>query len=275
MNSSASPTFVDISTHLTWFTDYATQKLAQETGDTSPMILKIQHSMQVLENARHIVEGEKFDAPTARLCLLAALYHDVGRFEQYLRYHTFKDSKSCNHGQMGVRILKAQGCLAHESPENRKLVMAAVGMHNRFALPAHTPALVALVTNVVRDADKLDILRIMDEHLNAPGPYNPSVVLQQPDNPTIASPAIIQAVYDHRVAAYADLCCVNDFRLLLGTWFFDLHFASCRSKFLQDGHARNLLHHLPSTAPQTEASNYLLGLLDHAQISSGQNRACK
>ena len=275
MNSPASPTIADISSHLAWFTAYAAKKTAQEKGDTLPMTLKLRHSMQVLENARHIVEGENFDAPTARLCLLAALYHDVGRFEQYLRYHTFRDRESCNHGQMGVRILKAQGCLEHESPETRMLVMAAVGMHNRFALPAHTPALVALVTNVVRDADKLDILRIMDEHLNAPGPYNPSVVLQQPDNPTIASPAIIQAVYDHRVAGYADLSCVNDFRLLLGTWFFDLHFASCRSKFLQDGHTRNLLRYLPDTAPQAAARDYLLGLLDKANNDAGHNKACR
>ena len=265
MNSAATPIFVDISSHLTWFTAYAAEKTAQEKGDTSPMELKLQHSMNVLENARRIVEGENFDPATARLCLLAALYHDVGRFEQYLRYHTFRDRESCNHGQMGVRILKAHNCLEAESPKTRKLVMAAVGMHNRFALPAHTPPLVALVTNVVRDADKLDILRIMDEHLSGPAPYNPTVVLQQPDDPTIASEAVLRAVFEHRVAAYAALCCVNDFRLLLGTWFFDLHFATCRRKFLQDGHAHSLLQRMPDTAPQAAARDHLLTLLDAAK----------
>ena len=265
MNSAATPTFVDISSHLAWFKSYAAEKTAQEKGDTSPMNLKLRHSLNVLENARRIVEGEKFDTATARLCLLAALYHDVGRFEQYLRHHTFRDRESCNHGQMGVRILKAHGCLKQESPQNRKLIMAAVGMHNRFALPAHTPALVALVTNVVRDADKLDILRIMDEHLSGPAPYNPTVVLQQPDDPTIASEAVLQAVFEHRVAAYAALRCVNDFRLLLGTWFFDLHFVSSRRKFLEDGHAENLLRRMPGTVPQAEARDCLLHILESAQ----------
>ena len=166
---------------------------------------------------------------------------------------------------MGVRILKAQGCLKHESHEARKLVMAAVGMHNRFALPASTPPLVALITNVVRDADKLDILRIMDEHLSGPAPYNPTVVLQQPDDPTIASEAVLRAVFEHRVAAYAALRCVNDFRLLLGTWFFDLHFATCRRKFLHDGHAHSLLQRMPATVPQAAARDHLLALLDAAK----------
>ena len=265
MNCAPTPVSTDITPHLDWFTAYAAAERAREQGDPSPMDLKLKHSLEVLANARHTVEGEGFDAPTARLCLLAALYHDVGRFEQYLRYHTFRDRESCNHGQMGVRVLKAQRRLEHESPEARKLVMAAVGMHNRFALPAHTPALAALVTNVVRDADKLDILRIMDEHLNGPGPYNPTVVLQQPDDPAIASQAVLQAVRERRVAAYADLCCVNDFRLLLGTWFFDLHFASSRRKFLQDGHAQNLLRRMPGTVPQAPARDYLLDILNDAQ----------
>ena len=238
----------DISLHLAWFTAYAAAKTALEQGDASPMDLKLRHSLEVLENARHTVEGEGFDPQTARACLLAALYHDVGRFEQYLRYHTFRDRESCNHGQMGVRVLKAERRLVSETPQMRKLVMAAVGMHNRFALPKGTPEDIALVTNVVRDADKLDILRIMDEHLNGPGPYNPSVVLQQPDDPTIASEAVLKAVREKRVAAYVDLRCVNDFRLLLGTWFFDMHFASSRRQFVEDGHALNLLRGLPTNA---------------------------
>jgi len=255
----------DISLHLAWFTSYAATKRALEQGDASPLDLKLRHSLEVLENARHTVGGEGFDPQTARVCLLAALYHDVGRFEQYLRYHTFRDRESCNHGQMGVRVLKAERRLANESPQTRKLVMAAVGMHNRFTLPKGTPENITLVTNVVRDADKLDILRVMDEHLSGPGPYNPTVVLQQPDDPTIASETILQAVREKRVAAYADLRCVNDFRLLLGTWFFDLHFASSRRKFIEDGHAQSLLRGMPDTVPQAEARDNLLHILENAQ----------
>ncbi|HZF60845.1 MAG TPA: HD domain-containing protein [Desulfovibrio sp.] len=254
----------DISMHLAWFTAYAAAKTAQTQGDALPMDIKLHHSLEVLENARHTVEGEGFEQQTARACLLAALYHDVARFEQYLRYHTFRDRESCNHGQMGVRVLKAESRLVNESPQTSKLVMAAVGMHNRFALPKGTPEDIALVTNVVRDADKLDILRIMDEHLSGPAPYNPTVVLQQPDDPTIASEAVLKAVREKRVAAYMDLRCVNDFRLLLATWFFDLHFASSRRKFLADGHAQNLLRSVPDTVPQAEARDCLLHILETA-----------
>ena len=257
---------LDIAVHEDWFAAYAAQERTREQGDTSPMDLKIAHTRAVLANARNMVANEAFPPPLSRSCLLAALYHDVGRFEQYLQYHTFRDKESCNHGQMGVRILKKEQCLAAEHPTVRRLVLAAVGMHNRFALPAHIPNGIALVTNVVRDADKLDILRIMDAHLNGPGPYNPTVVLQQPDDPTIAGEGILAAVREQRVAAYADLRCVNDFRLLLGTWFYDLHFPSARRQFLQDGHAMALLCGLPQGTPQAPLRDLMVQRLKAANI---------
>lgn len=255
----------DIASHIAWFKAYAARERTKEQGDAAPMDLKLRHSMAVLENARHTAEGERFDSRCVRTCLLAALYHDVARFEQYLRYHTFRDKDSCDHGQLGVRILKRERRLVEEPTEARRTIMAAVGLHNRFALPPRTPHGVALVTNVVRDADKLDILRIMDEHLSGPGPHNPTVVLHQPDDPTIASEAVLRAVREGRVAAYADLRCVNDFRLLLGTWFFDLHFDATRKKFLADGHAKNLLRGIADAAPQAATRDIMLRILEQAR----------
>ena len=132
-------------------------------------------------------------------------------------------------------------------------------------MPRGLPELTATAAHVVRDADKLDILRVMDEHLSGPGPYNPTVVLSLPDTPGVYSEAVLRAAREGRVAAYADLCSVNDFRLLLGTWFFDLHFASSRRKFIADGHAQNLLHRMPDGVPQAGARDCLLHILESAQ----------
>ncbi len=254
--------YLDIKSHRNWFMAYATAQCTKEEkrqhGDVAPMLLKLRHSLAVLGNAESIVAGEDFSPPLGRVCLLAALYHDVGRFEQYLRYHTFKDSESCDHGQLGVRILKRECCLIDEDTATRKAVMAAVGLHNRFALPQGLPEVVAVAAHVVRDADKLDILRVMDEHLSGPAPYNPTVVLSLPDTPGLCSKAILAAAGENRVAAYADLRSVNDFRVLLGTWFFDMHFASSRNQFVEDGHARNLLLGLPADAPYGEVRQIML-----------------
>lgn len=236
---------MDISEHETWFFDYAARERALETGDTGPIDLKIRHSREVLATARAIVAEGAMAPGQRRACLLAALYHDVARFEQYRRYRTFRDQESCNHGLAGVRILKREGRLNAEPAHLRRRILAAVGLHNRFALPPHLPEETALVTHVVRDADKLDILRVMHENLCGPEPYHPTVVLGLPDDPALVSAEVLRAARERRVASYADLASVNDLRVLLGTWLYDMHFAASRRQFAAAGHARGLLEGLP------------------------------
>ena len=252
---------MDIAEHEAWFQGYAGEQRALETGDASPIDLKLRHTLEVLATARAIT-AENAPAPElARACLLAALYHDVARFEQYRRYRTFRDRESCNHGLMGVKILKREGRLDGERPALRRRVLAAVGLHNRFALPPALPEDMALVTHVVRDADKLDILRVMHENLCGPKPYHPTVVLGLPDDRALVSDTVLRAAREGRVASYSDLTSVNDLRVLLGTWLFDMHFPASRRQFAAAGHARRLVEGLPDDAAYGGIRAELLGRL--------------
>lgn len=235
---------LNIDKNIDTFKAYAEARMAEEKGDASPMLLKKRHTMRVLANARNIIEAERPPLPLARATLLAALYHDVARFEQYLRYKSFKDAQTCNHGLLGIKIIKKEQMLAGEDKNVVGLAMAAIGLHNRFALPAALPPNLLFAANVVRDADKLDILKVMDEHLGGPGPYNPTVVLSLPDDPLLHSEKAISAALAGHVASYSDLKSVNDFRLLLGTWFYEMHFEASRRRFREDGHALNLVSHI-------------------------------
>ncbi|MDE5879449.1 MAG: HD domain-containing protein, partial [Desulfovibrio sp.] len=237
---------MDIAEHEAWFLDYARKERALETGDASPIDLKMRHSREVLATARAIVAESDLPPELRRAALLAALYHDVARFEQYRRYRTFRDRESCNHGLLGVRILKREGRLTDEPAPLRRRVLAAVGLHNRFALPPGLPEATAQVTHLVRDADKLDILRIMHENLSGPRPYHPTVVLGLPDDPGLVSETVLSAARRGKVASYADLTSVKDLRVLLGTWLFDMHFPASRRQFASAGHARSLLEGLPA-----------------------------
>jgi len=253
-------TAIDISWHERWFAAYADRKIAEAGGDTGPMRLKYQHTGQVLANAQEIVGAEArrqtFPLRLARAALLAALYHDVGRFEQYLRYHTFNDRVSCNHAISGVRVINQEGCLNGE--EYRSRIAAAVGLHNRFVLPSRLPEEARLITLVVRDADKLDILRLMDEQLSGAGDCAETMVYGLPDDPALASKNVIAAALAGRVASYADLTSVGDFKLLLATWVFDMNFPVSAKRFAVDGHARRLLESLAPDSAYAAARAALL-----------------
>ena len=266
---------IDISWHEEWFAAYAERKIAEAKAgaevDIGPMRLKCQHTRRVLANAQEIVEDETcrqdFPPLLARAALLAALYHDVGRFEQYLRHRTFNDRASCNHAVTGVRVINQEGCLAGE--ECRSLIAAAVALHNRFALPANLPEIVRRITLVVRDADKLDILRLMDEQLNSEGDCASAIVFGLPDDPALASKNIIAAALAGRVASYADLSSVGDFKLLLATWVFAMNFPASAKRFASDGHARRLLESLRPDSLHAPARAALLARF--TELGGGHN----
>src|SRR5512140_2415439 len=64
-----------------------------------------------------------------------ALFHDVGRFPQYAKYKTFRDSISVNHGLLGAETLVENRVLQNLSEDEQELVIESVKFHNAFSVP--------------------------------------------------------------------------------------------------------------------------------------------
>ena len=252
--------YLDIAEHIDWFKAYFQTERAKEPQDPTPMDLKCQHTLRVLANAKTIVETEHFAPKVSRAGLLAALYHDLGRFEQYLRYHTFKDRDSIDHGNLSFKVLSQMVRLSSEEDWINTAVLTGVRLHNKFTLPDNLEPEIKIVCKVVRDADKIDILRVIDQHLSIK-PYNPTVVLSLPDRQDIDNQVTIQAALEDRLVSYSDLQCVNDFRLLLGMWLNDMNFASSRATFVAQKHALSIVSQLPDVGPYAKARAHLLAKL--------------
>lgn len=259
----------DITTHERWFGAFTAPYLEEGPEHVGPVRLKIEHTHHVLSNARSIVDSEDFSPLVQRAALLAALYHDTGRFPQYRRWRTFSDPRSVNHALLGGRTLREAGALDDEPVEVRRLVLGAVVMHNRFRVPSGIPDDARTVTDVVRDADKLDIFRVMAPHLAPGAERDKVVVLHVEDAPGKWSPVIVADVLAGRVASYADLRYVNDFRLLLGTWVRDLRFPASRRMLAASGLVENILSALPDSDDMARARARILSDLADAARGRG------
>ncbi len=251
----------DVSSHEAWFRRYVELELAVCPHDREPEEIKLVHTAQVPDNARRVCRGEGLaSGRLIRACLLAALYHDLGRFAQYRIWATFLDRASCNHGHLSARLAASLGLLRGE-PEIAELVEDAAGLHNAARLPEGLPEDLALVVSLVRDADRMDILRVMDEHLSGPGPRSSTVVLSLPDDPALFSRTVVEAALSGSAASYSDLRSVNDARLLFASWTNILSFSSSRALVAREGHARRLVEVLPDQ-PYGPARDHLLARLD-------------
>lgn len=244
----------DIRSHEAFFETFASMYLREHPGDM--LRLKREHTYKVLAHARAIAAQEGLEGQEGRAALLAALYHDTGRFPQYVRWRTFSDAESENHGYLGVHVVKKEQFLASEPEHIRKWVLTAIALHNRYVLPA-LPEPYLTITHVVRDADKLDIMRIMAQHLSRPIPTR-DVVLRVQDAPQLWSQSIVDTVLSGGVPSYGDLRYINDFRILLGSWIHDLHFVSSKKTCVSSGFLQEVLQGLPDAPELKSVTAYLL-----------------
>ena len=245
-----------LTAHTKLFTRYAARFNTPDPNLATHLQLKREHSLRVLENAMTIAAHEDAfaDPLIYRALLLAAMYHDVGRFTQLITYQTFSDAHSCNHGHLGAIVLAREGFLQHEAPAVRRMVRTAVCLHNAYQPPAGLPAPMQAVLNAVRDADKLDIIYLMCGQLGPEKTPDDTVVMHLNNAPGVYSDAVWQALQQRTPASFQDMRTVNDFRLLLCTWFDAMHFATSKSQLAQSRHLITILSGLQGVdALRTEA----------------------
>ena len=123
--------------------------------------LKIDHSYRVAGLCRKIAASAGAAEDLAWLC---GMLHDIGRFEQVRRFHTFVDAASIDHAELSHTLLFTEGLLDRFAPDlaagERNLLERAVAYHSLYRLPADLTEEEQLFCQILRDADKIDIFRV-------------------------------------------------------------------------------------------------------------------
>lgn len=239
---------MSLSHHVDLFTAYSSKHLNGDHTHDYHIQLKIDHSLRVLENAKKIIAGEGITGHAADLGLLAALYHDVGRFQQFTKYGTYKDADSVNHGRLGVLVLRSLE-LPRDIPEKDwRLIRAAVGQHNVKALNPKLPPLLTTVTQVVRDADKIDIYPLLLHHLEGTTDEKKVVIHHLDDTPDMYSKEVLDTVMANQICSYDILKYTNDFLILITSWLFTLNYRTSIPLFATDDHVHRAFSILPKTS---------------------------
>ena len=224
------------------------------------IVLKRDHSLRVYALATKIVAGERL--PSSRVYLAAALLHDIGRFSQFERFGTYRDDESVDHGEEGADFLRGSDFLEAFAPDERDCIVNAVRQHNKRVLPADLGPLTGSVCDVVRDADKLDIVPVVLSKMMAGGPRDPVVTLGLVDAPEAWTESMLDVVARGESPAYNELCYVNDFKLLLASWGPKLVHGTSRRIFVGRAYLDRLFDLLPGSNRFAELKARLADRLD-------------
>jgi hypothetical protein len=228
-----------------WFASYCRSFGGEDAEACRNYDLKELHTCNVRENIRLLAESAGLSGDRLALAEAIGLLHDVGRFEQYRRYRTFRDSDSVNHASLGIEVIRQHGLLEGLPEGNADKVIEAIRLHNAFTVPASVDGDHRLYLNLIRDADKLDIWRVFVDHFKLPDNERASAVtLGFADLPE-CSPEVLACINRCEMVNLSILRTLNDFKLLQISWVFDLHFPASFRLALERGHLSRLAATLP------------------------------
>ncbi|AKB37672.1 metal-dependent phosphohydrolase [Methanosarcina siciliae C2J] len=247
-----------------WFFEYVNRFFSSDSFIRENIELKIEHTRRVCENILLIAKSEKISEKECILAETIALFHDLGRFEQFTKYNTFNDSESENHAILGVKILNKEGILTRLPGNEIRLILKAVEYHNLMEIPGNVALSDKLhfFCRLIRDADKIDILRLASEgYAEEEKCRNPALELYLPDTKGYSEP-MVSEILNNRMARIEDMKNRNDIKLLRLSWIFDLNFPVTFTLLKEYGYLESIISSLPESKETEVLKKHLEKYLD-------------
>jgi hypothetical protein len=251
-----------------WFTSYLKTFQSGDPDYQRNIDLKEEHTRRVCKEILDVGSSLSLDSEDLHLAEVIALFHDVGRFEQYARYGTFSDLESEDHALLGVRVLRENGVLKTLDQKTRELILRTVSYHNRATLPAEETKTCLFFTKLLRDADKLDIWRVVTDYYREMNSARNGVIeLGLPDTPEI-SQDVYTDMMAGRIVRTTCLKTLNDFKVLQMGWIYDVNFPRTFQLVRERAYLEKIRDVLPRTREVSEIYSAVQSYLEENCLTS-------
>ena len=244
-----------------WFSHYVRSFYCADPVTQQAIVLKEEHSLRVCSETLNVGRQLRMSQNSLRIAEAMALFHDIGRFDQFTRYRTFVDKKSENHAKLGVEVLRRENTLAALNEETRDLILKAISFHNRLSIPDGETQICMHFSKLLRDADKLDILNLVSNYYCAgPGEKSNAIELDLPDTPCV-SDEILTSLGNGKMISMQQMESLNDFKLLQMAWIYDINFQPAFQIIREREYLKKIRDALPESDRIDHIYNHLLSYL--------------
>ena len=237
-----------------WFDAYTDGFLTEDEAYNRNIRIKIEHSYRVFDCMASMADSLKLKGKKRAVALTCALLHDCGRFEQYKRYRTYADVYSENHGLLGVKVLEEQDVLSHLSRQAAGTIMKAVELHNAKSLPEDLTAEQRFFAELTRDADKIDIFRVVLDYYRDEDPgKDRTLVHDLPEGSDVSDAVFDEFMRDGHVT-FTKMKTVVDFQVFQIGWVWDINTRAALRILAEYGYVEAIIKLLPDTERTGEVS---------------------
>ena len=232
--------------------------------------LKFKHTKMVCENTVQITEHLKLKETEQLLALTIALFHDLGRFEQFIKYRTFVDRNSVDHALLGKKILEESEILQGLSNTEQEIILQSVFLHNKFSLSLDLGEEQRLQLKIIRDADKWDIFRVFAEYFSATnGRKNSAIEGDLPETEGYNS-QILNDILEGRNTSSEFVQNLTDSRMYRLSWLYDLNFSFTKKRIRESGYVESMIKAIPQEIPRRMLERHFAEYLNNNILYKGE-----
>ena len=243
-----------------WFMNYVHSFNCDDPEIQQNIDLKKDHTIRVCEEILYLGTSLGLKNDELNLAAIIALMHDIGRFEQYARYKTFVDKNSENHAELGIVTLEKSGLFELFGNPVKDIIMRAIRYHNLASLPPEESEIHLFFSRLIRDADKLDIWKVVIDYYNRNDPKrNAAIELDLPDTPDF-SDEVYHDLTNKRIVSINHIKNLNDFKLLQIGWIFDINFQPTFKRIRERRYLESIRNVLPGSKKINKIFNIVLSI---------------
>lgn len=207
--------------------------------------IKKDHSLRVAGNSRQLASSLNLNEEDEKVAVLAAVFHDIGRFSQIVEYNTLNDTVSTDHAELAVEILKTKKFLASLNEENREIVYTTILHHNKFELPRNLGQREMTHARLLRDADKLDILKVLtDYYANKNKTPNHMLTWELPKSSHISS-GVVKEILSGKLVSKKEVKNEADVKVMQLSWIYDIYYKNTVGMILRNRYLEKIYESLP------------------------------
>jgi hypothetical protein len=234
------------------FEAYVSSFSGLTTEQQNNFTIKKDHSLRVVDNTLLLSAQLGLNDFEEKAVVLAAVFHDIGRFRQIAEFNTLNDATSADHSQIAVDVLKENNMLAKWNEGLQEAVYRIILVHNKFELPPGMPEQEMMLARVLRDADKLDIYKVLTDYYSRKSyPPNHMLTWELPKSSQV-SPGVIKEVLSGKMVTKKEVKNEADVKILQMSWVYDINYKYTVGQVFRNRYLEKIYDSLPKNDPVIE-----------------------
>ena len=213
-----------VNNSISWFNNYYNSFGNLTEQQQKNFGIKAEHSKRVAKTAFDIASKLQWQDEDIQLAFISGLLHDVGRFSQLVEYNTFNDDQSVDHALQSVKVLQQEKLIDSLGNESSEIIFDAIRNHNKFSIDSSLKGRPLMHSRMLRDADKLDILKVLSEYyIQRNGQANHTLTWELPKGNAV-SHEVAKEVLAGKMVSKKNVASEMDVKIMQLSWVFDLNY---------------------------------------------------